>query len=80
MKRVIIIGGGITGLAAAHRLLERSRESGKQVDVTVLEAASRVGGIVQTGERDGFPVPFYFRELHEVALSAWISVTMFMKT
>jgi len=54
MKRVIIIGGGITGLAAAHRLLERSRESGKQVDVTVLEAATRVGGIVRTGERDGF--------------------------
>jgi oxygen-dependent protoporphyrinogen oxidase len=54
MKRVIIIGGGITGLAAAHRLLERSCGSGKQVDLTVLEAGSRVGGIVQTRERDGF--------------------------
>jgi oxygen-dependent protoporphyrinogen oxidase len=54
MKRVVIIGGGITGLAAAHRLLERSHESGKQVDLTVLEAGSRVGGIVQTRERDGF--------------------------
>jgi oxygen-dependent protoporphyrinogen oxidase len=54
MKRVVIIGGGISGLAAAHRLLERSREFGKQVDLTVLEAGSRVGGIVQTRERDGF--------------------------
>lgn len=54
MKRVVIIGGGITGLAAAHRLVERSSESGKQVDLTILEAGSRVGGIVQTRERDGF--------------------------
>src|SRR5258705_923660 len=54
MKRVVIIGGGISGLAAAHRLLERNQESGKQVAVTVLEAGSRIGGIVQTRERDDF--------------------------
>ena len=54
MKRVVIIGGGITGLAAAHRILERSEESGKQVDLTLLEAGPRVGGIIQTEERDGF--------------------------
>ncbi|HYU99993.1 MAG TPA: protoporphyrinogen oxidase [Pyrinomonadaceae bacterium] len=54
MKRVVIIGGGISGLAAAHRLLERNRESGKRVAVTILEAGSRPGGIVQTRERDGF--------------------------
>ncbi|MEP6820050.1 MAG: protoporphyrinogen oxidase [bacterium] len=54
MKRVVIIGGGITGLAAAHRLLERSRDSGEQVDLTLLEASERIGGIVQTRERDGF--------------------------
>jgi len=54
MKRVVIIGGGITGLAAAHRVLERSCESGGQVQLTLLEAGSRVGGIFQTQERDGF--------------------------
>lgn len=54
MKRVVIIGGGITGLAAAHRILERSQESGKQVDLTLVEAGPRVGGIIQTEERDGF--------------------------
>ena len=54
MKRVVVIGGGITGLAAAHRLIERSHESGKPLDLTVLEAGSRVGGIVKTRERDGF--------------------------
>ena len=54
MKHVVIIGGGITGLAAAHRVIERSREMGQQVDLTILEAGPRVGGIVQTHERDGF--------------------------
>jgi len=54
MKRVVIIGGGITGLAAAHRVLERSNESGQQVNLTLMEAGPRVGGILQTRERDGF--------------------------
>lgn len=54
MKRIVIIGGGITGLAAAHRVLERSRELDRQIDLTILEAGPRVGGIVQTHERDGF--------------------------
>lgn len=54
MKRVVIIGGGITGLAAAHRLLERTRDSGEHVQLSLLEASGRTGGIVQTGERDGF--------------------------
>lgn len=54
MKHVVIIGGGITGLAAAQRVLECSQHSGKQVDLTLLEASSRVGGIVKTRERDGF--------------------------
>ncbi|MGI9069058.1 MAG: protoporphyrinogen oxidase [Pyrinomonadaceae bacterium] len=54
MKHIVIIGGGITGLAAAHRLLERSQELRKQVQVTLLEAGTQPGGIVQTRERDGF--------------------------
>jgi protoporphyrinogen/coproporphyrinogen III oxidase len=54
MKRVVIIGGGITGLAAAHRILELSRELGKAVALTVLEASPQLGGIVQTCARDGF--------------------------
>ena len=54
MKRVVIIGGGITGLAAAHRIAERNFGAGKQVDLTLLEAGPRLGGIIQTRERDGF--------------------------
>jgi oxygen-dependent protoporphyrinogen oxidase len=49
-KKVIVVGGGITGLAAAQRLLELS----PNVEVIVLEAASRPGGVLETLEHDGF--------------------------
>jgi len=54
MKRVVIIGGGISGLSAAHRTLELADESGQPINLTLLEASGRVGGIVQTHKRDGF--------------------------
>ena len=54
MKRIIIIGGGITGLAAAHRLIELSKATAAEFDVTVLEASSRLGGTIQTEHRDEF--------------------------
>ncbi len=49
-KRVIVIGAGITGLAAAHRM----RELAGDVDVTVLEAGPRAGGVLETVRRDGY--------------------------
>jgi oxygen-dependent protoporphyrinogen oxidase len=54
MKRVAIIGAGIAGLAAAHRLLERSTETGEPLELLIFEAGSRLGGIIKTEERDGF--------------------------
>ena len=54
LKRVLIIGGGITGLAAAHRVLERSADLAQPVEVRLLEADSQAGGIIKTDERDGF--------------------------
>lgn len=44
----VVIGGGLTGLAAAHALLLRGATSGQPVCVTVLEASGRAGGKVQT--------------------------------
>lgn len=54
MKRIIIIGGGITGLAAAHRFIELSKGTAAEFDVTILEASSRLGGTIQTECRDEF--------------------------
>lgn len=50
-KRVVIVGGGISGLAAAHRLLELGHD---QTQVTLLEAGPRLGGTIQTEYRNGF--------------------------
>ena len=54
MKKIIIVGGGITGLATAHRIIELSKATADEFDVTVLEASSRLGGTIQTEHRDGF--------------------------
>ncbi|GAA2246858.1 protoporphyrinogen oxidase HemY' [Streptomyces ruber] len=48
--QVIVIGGGIAGLVAAHRLLDRGAR------VTVLEASDRLGGKLLPGEIEGVRV------------------------
>lgn len=52
MKRVAIIGGGITGLTAAFCLKR------KGVPVTVYEASGRVGGVIQSIRQGGFLAEF----------------------
>jgi oxygen-dependent protoporphyrinogen oxidase len=54
MKRVAIIGAGIAGLSAAHRLLELSADSNEPLEVLIFESGLRLGGIIKTDERDGF--------------------------
>lgn len=51
-----MIGGGITGLSAAHRLIELSGEHGFPLEVTVLEGRDRPGGVISTREAEGFVV------------------------
>jgi protoporphyrinogen/coproporphyrinogen III oxidase len=43
-RHVVVVGGGITGLACAHRVLS----SDPTLKVTVLEARERVGGLIKT--------------------------------
>ena len=45
-----MVGGGIAGLAAAHRLTELD----PTIDVKLLESTSRLGGILRTDSQDGF--------------------------
>ncbi|MCY4488372.1 MAG: protoporphyrinogen oxidase [Deltaproteobacteria bacterium] len=47
-RHVIVIGGGISGLAAAHRLTELSRAGALEMRVTLLEASDRLGGVIAT--------------------------------
>lgn len=50
--RVVVVGGGVSGLAAAHALVTARPE----LDVVVLEAAARSGGLLATERTDGFLV------------------------
>jgi oxygen-dependent protoporphyrinogen oxidase len=66
VRRVVVIGGGVSGLAAAHRLSELAAARGNSnvantadaagapVEVLLLEASERVGGTVRTERREGF--------------------------
>ncbi len=49
-KRIAVIGGGISGLAAAHRLVELEPSA----EVKLFESSDRVGGVLDTIHRDGF--------------------------
>ena len=52
MKRIAIIGGGISGLAAAFALEER-RRSGTELDYVLYESSPRLGGVLRTEHIDG---------------------------
>ena len=56
LPRIVVIGGGISGLAAAHRLVELSREQQRPIDLRLLEAGDRLGGVIATERRDGFVI------------------------
>jgi oxygen-dependent protoporphyrinogen oxidase len=53
VRRVIIIGGGITGLAAAHAL-DKAVLRGEVDEAVLLEAGPRLGGKILTEQIDGF--------------------------
>lgn len=50
IRRIAVIGGGISGLAAAQRLVSKS----DSVRVTLFESSQRLGGIIRTEEAEGF--------------------------
>lgn len=50
--RILIVGGGLSGLSLAFRLQQRLPDA----DVQVLESESHPGGTIRTERRDGFTV------------------------
>jgi protoporphyrinogen/coproporphyrinogen III oxidase len=54
VRRIVIVGGGITGLAAAHRCQELACERGLYLELLLVESGPRLGGVLRTERRDGF--------------------------
>ena len=52
--RIFIIGGGISGLAAAHRVVEESQRRKALVDLRLFESSDRLGGVIHTVQQEGF--------------------------
>src|SRR5207245_2029767 len=46
--KLVVVGGGVTALAAAHRAMELARERRVDLDVRVVEARRRLGGTIVT--------------------------------
>ena len=47
--RVAVIGGGISGLSAAHRL----HRSGQPLELRLFEAGPRLGGVIRSERHEG---------------------------
>jgi oxygen-dependent protoporphyrinogen oxidase len=54
VKKAIIVGGGISGLATAYLLREQAREAGLGLDITLLEKEQRTGGKIWSIKADGY--------------------------
>ncbi len=52
-KRVVIVGGGISGLSAAFALLEQASSRDAPFQCTVVEGQEYLGGKILTNRRDG---------------------------
>jgi protoporphyrinogen/coproporphyrinogen III oxidase len=55
-RRVVVVGGGIAGLAAAHRLVELNNEKSLDLEVMLVEASPRLGGVIATEKIGDFNV------------------------
>jgi oxygen-dependent protoporphyrinogen oxidase len=54
VPRVAVLGGGISGLAAAYRLRELAAAHEIPLDTVLLESSDRVGGAIETIREDGY--------------------------
>ena len=52
--KLVVVGGGITGLAAAHRAVELARERAIGLELTLVDSRDRLGGTIATEHAGGF--------------------------
>ncbi len=54
VPRIAVVGGGIAGLAAAHRLVELAASRRTTIEPILIEALDRLGGTIATEYVDGY--------------------------
>lgn len=54
MKKVIIVGGGISGLATAYLMRRKAAAEGVEMELTLLEKETRVGGKIWSIKEEGY--------------------------
>ncbi|MEK4853221.1 protoporphyrinogen oxidase [Paenibacillus sp. FSL H7-0756] len=55
-RKVVIIGGGLSGLSAAFYIRKFYREAGTRLEITLIEKDKVLGGKIETLHRDGFVI------------------------
>src|SRR5690625_1173269 len=71
-KKIVVVGGGITGLTAAYYLKKDIEADRLPYEVILIEASDRLGGKIQTVHQDGFVLergPDSFLERKKPALN-----------
>ncbi|MCM3747123.1 protoporphyrinogen oxidase [Paenibacillus pasadenensis] len=53
---IAVAGAGLTGLSAAFYLQQQGREQGLEAEIVLLEASSRLGGRIESLQKDGFTI------------------------
>jgi oxygen-dependent protoporphyrinogen oxidase len=80
VPRIVVVGGGVTGLAAAHRLQEIARERRSPVEIVLVEGSARLGGCIGSERREGFllergPDSFVTEKPHALELCRRLGIT-----
>ncbi len=54
MKKVVVVGGGISGLSTAWLLRDKARQAGVELELVLLEKEQRLGGKIWSIKADGY--------------------------
>jgi protoporphyrinogen/coproporphyrinogen III oxidase len=69
--RVVIVGGGIAGLAAAWAIRAEAARRAETAELTLLEAGPRAGGRIRTTLEDGYLVEWAANAVQGTGGAAW---------
>ncbi|MEW6189338.1 MAG: protoporphyrinogen oxidase [Actinomycetota bacterium] len=79
MKKVAIIGSGISGLTCAYKIKKKSKEINLPIEITLIEKEKRLGGVFLTEKINGFlieggPDCFESEKPHTLALAEELDI------